>query len=246
MNATRITIAATAEDASSAAIKLAWRARGESVEAIAQRVLATERAIEALSSFESRWVEPDEFDTVPSDPASIESFIEQWPYRDEESNVVPGRGFIFKLFRAPSDQSISSPQVEAWVGNARPRGLPNTITVDFKGGSSERLAEEFSMTGAAILQALVEIWEPDVATAGTVDQSRATFVRGTKLPRLGAVSWFSDQFGIPERVPGAVVLPFANGSLIALGSTGAASTAGEAAGHVHGYLVAGGFLHEPE
>jgi len=244
MTPPKIRIDASPHDAGvGLAIRLAWHARGETAGGIAERLLATERAFETITPGPSRWIDPRSGTLVPGDLAATTQYVTDSTYTDETRKVLPALGFIVHLYRSIGDQSIASPGIEAWVGNSRSRTLPNTVQVTLNGGTSR--AAEFSAKGADMLLALVEIWQPDIAIAGTTDQGRATFVRGTKLPRLGAVSWFGSEFPIPAAVPQAMVTPFADGTLIALGSADAASTDPELTARVHRYLVDGGFLHEP-
>lgn len=244
MTAPKIRINASARDAGfGIGINLAWQARGETAEQIAERLLASERAFEAITPAASRWIDPRSGALVPSDLEATRQYVRESTYTDETRRVLPALGFIVRLYRSIDDESLASPGIEAWVGNSRSRNLPNTVRITLSGGANR--AEEFNSKGADVLQALVEIWQPDVAIAGTTDQGRATFIRGTKLPRLGAVSWFGSEFAIPEEVPLAVVSPFADGTLVVIGSADAASTDPALTARVHRYLVDRGYLHEP-
>lgn len=216
-----------------------WGGRAEDSSAVAARLLRTFKAIEEIDGTATTgWVKS--LTPTRADPLALDSFVEKQAFRDEIGTSLPDHGYDFNVSR-PATDVLPRVEIQVQAGSGHGDGAGfwiNSVEVSFQ-GDFEIFTEYFSKNGAALLRGLVEEWAPDHGYAGVTGQRSATAQRYGR-PGVLAVTWLSNQFSIPEAIPGAEVQDFAGGHLIYVGSAESADSSVEAAVGVHSFLVANG------
>lgn len=216
-----------------------WGARAEDASSVAKRLEATLRTLERIDGTPiDGWVKS--FTSTPVLP-ELEAFVRTQAFRDEAGAVLPKHGYHFRVSRPASElRPRLELSVKAGSGYGRQAGhWVNSVELVFRGDQA-RAAQYFSKHGPAILDGIVGEWAPDFGYAGVTPQRDATAPHRYGLPGVLAVTWLSDQFSIPEEIPGAEVHQFAGGHIIFVGSAELADSSVAAAVGVHSFLVANG------
>jgi len=144
--------------------------------------------------------------------------------RDGGGAVESVSGYRPSVWVPASDDSIAI-GIEPSVGNSIPaEALPaNSVMVRFgeARGVNSRLPVSSNVRPVAIelVQGLVSVWQPDIAVLTSRSGNRTQLKLGLpRTPTIGAVTWLSGHYSVPESVTGAEVEPYGDGRLLVVGT----------------------------
>jgi hypothetical protein len=222
-------------------ILVAWGPRAEDAQSIADRLAATLADLDALTGrvtddAAAQWLTFPEGQEVPDGEALVD-FVRATVPKDDGGNPTPALGFHINVAKGATAQRAGI-SISLFVGASV--GTPdsaNRVQLSVRSNSSTQLESEFRSRAHDILKVLIEAWDPDRGTAGTVAQTVATTRGRSGPPKVAAVTWLSARFEVPEHVPGAVVTRTPIGSILTLGSLDEADTSADAATAVQQFLI---------
>jgi hypothetical protein len=226
---------------------IGWSGRAEAASSIAGRFLSLFEAFRQpeLGSV-TEWVTYPERAPLPADLEGLAELLATRVRKDDAGVPAQNWGVAIQIAGKTSGGVWLVVDVVAGSATASSVVFTNRVQVSFSAKDPSAADDYFRTRGADVLRALVKAWEPDQGYVGTVQQAKSTWIKMSGIPQSGAVTWWSDQFAIPADVPGAYLEQHAGGTLVVVGSAGAADLGVEGVGRVHSFLLDGGFIHPPE
>lgn len=219
---------------------IGWGGRAEGASSVAARLFATLAAIEKIDNTPAgSWFDVNSLASL--DLQDLESYVRQQAFRDEIGAIHPDHGYSFRVGRRATE-AVPTLTLDINAGSGygtKPGVWINSVQLAYL-GDQEIARQYFSGVGCALLGSVIKAWSPDFGFAGAISQQLATAPKRYGVPGISAVTWLSDQFSIPEQVPGADVRDFEGGHTIFVGSAELADSSVEAAVGVHSYLLANG------
>lgn len=204
-----------------------WGARAEDPPRIAQRIMETLEAVQALGGpFRGDWTVSKGLMTVPT-PAPVD--LPGWTREVESTVTIDDAGQAFPIHGySPSaaNSSNNGRRVALKIHAGDELGMNerpvNDARLDWivRGEHAAALRGSLAPQARHLIEALTTIWHPDQCSLVHHEVTRAR----EKLvpfswPRLGTITWWSDAIAaIPDEVPGAVVERFGEGTFLIIGT----------------------------
>ncbi|GAA4669435.1 hypothetical protein GCM10025780_10780 [Frondihabitans cladoniiphilus] len=228
-----------------------WGGRSDSVDELAARMAST---TELLRSFGGRlarpWLEFTESPRlVPDDLGGWRDFVRRSVIRDDHGRPDPLSGHAVSIVSESSDGfsrakfTVSAGEAEGVLSVPSNRFLLKFGEPSTGSSSDYPLDEEIVPIAGELLRGLVSLWKPDTAALLTKPMLRAQRGGPSRLPDVGAVSWFSPVVAnLPSSLEGATLEAFGEGAILTVGAPGTASSSAEAVAAVRGSLLEQGRL----